>query len=118
MRDPLLHYDRDGQPISFERWAELFELHDRHIGDDYIGTYRVSTVWIGLDHNFGMTGPPLIFESMVFAAGTAYDMDCRRYATEADAQAGHDELVLLLRATVQDDVDELLDDEPAKTDEQ
>lgn len=26
----------------------------------------VSTVWLGLDHNFGRSGPPLIFETMAF----------------------------------------------------
>lgn len=54
----------------------------------------VSTVWLGIDHNFDRRGPPIIFESMVFDEATgASDLDCRRYATEDQALAGHLEMV-------------------------
>lgn len=52
----------------------------------------VSTVWIGLDHNYGK-GPPLIFESMFFKKGDPQDLDCDRYATEEEALAGHTAMV-------------------------
>jgi len=48
----------------------------------------LSTVWLGLDRRYG-DGPPLIFETMLFAPGTMHELDIDRYATEAEALAGH-----------------------------
>lgn len=49
------------------RWARWMEEHDkdRKVGDTRVGPYWVSTVFLGLDHNWG-EGPPLLFETMVF----------------------------------------------------
>ena len=53
----------------------------------------VSTVWLGLDHNF-YGGTPLIFETMVFPKeGDFCDEYCERYATLAEAKNGHEEVV-------------------------
>jgi len=53
----------------------------------------VSTVWIGLDHNFSPSGKPLIFETMVFPKkGDFSDLDCERYSTEAQAKKGHEKV--------------------------
>ncbi len=48
--------------------------------------YRVSTVFLGLDHNF-MGGKPLLFETMVF--GSDGELDMKRYATWKEAETGH-----------------------------
>jgi hypothetical protein len=53
----------------------------------------VSTVFLGIDHGFG-EGPPLIFETMVFASERHLDeRDCQRYSTESEAVTGHHEMV-------------------------
>ena len=53
----------------------------------------VSTVWLGLNHNYG-DGPPLIFETMVFPKeGRWGELDCERYTTEAEALAGHQMMI-------------------------
>lgn len=113
--DKAMHYDRDGNPITLERWIELYEAdpESRRVAKTTIGSYLISTVWLGLDHSmFG--DPPLIFETMVFptVAGEMVptEYDCWRYSTEADARAGHEEVVTLLRAAVQLDLDELYDE--------
>lgn len=97
------YYDFDGEPITMEEWAQLFEercvgesLVRWQVGDDHIGDARVSTVWMGLDHRFMGDGPPLIFESMVF--GGALDGEMDRYSTKEKAAAGHARLVALVRA--------------------
>lgn len=105
----MWYYDRLGQPISVERWSQL--LHEdegsyKRVAEDQVGPYWVSTVWLGLDHGFNR-GAPVIFETMVFATsdhmqGLGPDMDCRRYSTEDEARAGHDETVTLIRATTAD----------------
>lgn len=52
---------------------------------------RVSTVWLGLDHNF-FGSPPLIFESMAFESNSRpFDQD--RYPTERAAVRGHYRMV-------------------------
>lgn len=63
-----LYYHRDGSPATSRDWASRFELEDRIVCQSHLpnGIF-VSTVFLGLDHSFG-DGPPLIFESMAFAA--------------------------------------------------
>jgi len=51
------------------------------------GSVTVSTVWLGLDHQWRPGGPPLIFETMVF--GGSDDEMQERYSTEAEALEGH-----------------------------
>lgn len=89
------YYDRAGNPVSSAlEWAKLFDGNPdyRRVARDVLPNgIVVSTVWLGLDHGFG-SGAPLIFETMVFAGGDD-DSDCERYSTEAEARAGHAQLV-------------------------
>jgi len=90
-----LYFGMDGQPISRDKYCELFDSTERFLArTDLPGGCWVSTVWLGLDHGFG-GGLPLIFESMVFGPDDMVDLDCRRYATKEQALQGHDELVTL-----------------------
>lgn len=104
LSEPLYH-DRDGQPITSRQWGYLRRWRDYWvIAQEQVGPYWVSTVWLGLDHGFGRPGPPVIFETMVFGDTTATSslgepLDRVRYATEAEARAGHAAMVLLVRAT-------------------
>ncbi len=53
----------------------------------------VSTVWLILDHRHDDSGPPLIFESMVFRSERdLVELTRRRYATELEAAVGHEVL--------------------------
>ena len=97
------HYDMNGQPMTMEEWAAAFEDTKRRIiGQELVGwgpgKKWVSTVWLGLDHNYYETGPPLIFETMVFVKGWnglrrqvcyCHDIWMDRYATKEDAAMGH-----------------------------
>lgn len=47
----------------------------------------VSTVFLGLDHNWTNQGAPIVFETMVF--GGPFDQEQERYSTWAEAEAGH-----------------------------
>ena len=51
---------------------------------------RVSTVFLGLDHQH-FDGPPLLFETMVFVGEHGDEME--RYSTWDEAVAGHDAMV-------------------------
>lgn len=104
------YYDIDGTPIADTlTWGRLMEKR-REDGSFRIGEITlpngiwISTVWLGLDHRWGM-GPPLFFETMVFGLpkrqqvvfGEEMDvrdeLDMQRYSTLAQAQAGHDAMV-------------------------
>jgi hypothetical protein len=85
------YYDVDGNPLEMLEWAEMFEKRPENgdwwqIGRTQIGDVSVSTVWMGLDHNWG-DGPPLIFETMVF--GGPLSDECERYTTKEEAREGH-----------------------------
>ena len=89
------YYDKEGRPISLMEWASLYrDMEYRRIGSTHIGHFWVSTVWLGLDHNY-WGGPPIIFETMVFddRNDKAIDLYMNRYATEAEALAGHTDTV-------------------------
>ena len=52
---------------------------------------EVSTVFLGLDHNFRGEGRPLLFETMVF--GGSMNGSMRRYENWIEAEQGHQEMV-------------------------
>ena len=102
-----LHWilDANHNPVPVDdviQWGMWFEKHEnRRVGDDTVerpdsDPVRVSTVFLGIDHNFGDSGPPLLFESMVFG-GPLDEHQCR-YPTWDSALEGHkmllDETVL------------------------
>lgn len=95
-------YDRRGNPLSHKDWSRLFTYGGwdyKVVAKTQIGPYLVSTVWLGLDHGFGMTEQPLIFETMVFNERTGdTDVDqMHRYATEDEAIRGHEEIEARIR---------------------
>jgi hypothetical protein len=85
-------------PVDLLTWAKYFETAERHVAKDVFGDVEVSTVFLGLDHNYSRTGPPLIFETMVF--GGELDQEMLRYPTWTKALAGHREMVERVRATL------------------
>jgi hypothetical protein len=74
-------------------WAEWFETADRHVALTEHELFRVSTVFLGLDHRFSGKGPPILFETMAFERGSSASLDCFRYATWEDAEIGHQAMV-------------------------
>lgn len=51
---------------DFIEFAEWFETTDRRVRETIIEGVRVSTVFLGMNHNFTGEGYPLLFETMVF----------------------------------------------------
>jgi hypothetical protein len=72
--------------VDPETWAVALSKTDRHVADEMVGDVRISTVFLGIDHNFG-GGIPLLFETMVF--GGELDQSQDRYSTWNEAEAGH-----------------------------
>jgi hypothetical protein len=86
----ILDEHHNAIPVDLMTWARAFE-GNRHVARTtvYEGC-EVSTVFLGLDHNFG-SGPPLIFETLVF--GGPFDKEMDRYSTWDEALAGHARMV-------------------------
>lgn len=104
------HYilDPQGHPIpalNWLVWGEWFQRNDgaaRRVSETRTKFFWVSTVFLGLDHQWG-DGPPLIFESMAFLQPKRCDIRavmpgsplinegelCDRYSTRDQALAGH-----------------------------
>ena len=85
-------YDRNSKPLGVEKYAELLsnELY-RIVMQEPVGDLWVSTMWLGIDHQW-FDGPPLIFETMVFDdKGGAVAQD--RYSTLEQAKKGHRQMV-------------------------
>lgn len=76
-------------PADLATWSKWFEKAGdaRTVRKTTIGAVDVSTVFLGLDHNYGEKGPPLIFETMIF--GGAHDEYQDRCSTWEEAEAMH-----------------------------
>ncbi|MCJ7828738.1 MAG: hypothetical protein MUP81_03235 [Dehalococcoidia bacterium] len=83
-------YILDGHRPIIEKdlltWGKWIETADRKVARTEIGQVKISTVFLGLDHQFG-EGEPLLFETMVF--GGKYDQEQERYSTWDEAEKGH-----------------------------
>jgi hypothetical protein len=91
-----LFYDPDGQPCSLRQYVEYTETRGRVMIHAWPNRTHVSTVYLGIDHGWGHTERPLIYETMVFGPDgipEAYEDFTRRYSTFEEALAGHAEVV-------------------------
>ncbi len=102
------HYILQGQTpvkVTLHEWAEWLNTANRHVAVTSVGEYRVSTVFLGLDHSFGDGGLPVLFESLVFKGEHSWDeIDGRRYHFWSEAENGHAELVAELEKKVEPEI--------------
>lgn len=77
------------------KWGKFMQGKDsRRVALTQVGDIQVSTVFLGLDHSFGI-GAPVLFETRVF--GGPLDEEQDRYSTWDEAEAGH--AAMVTRAT-------------------
>ena len=74
--------------VDRETYLNSQEKQDRTVAKSTIGDYLVSTVFLGLDHQWHEHGPPLLFETMVFGKGPL-DERQERCTTWEEAEAMH-----------------------------
>lgn len=79
-------------------WSGWFDRADRAVAKTVVGGTMVSTVFLGIDHNFFGHGCPVLFETMVFCdEETCNDgFGQWRYCTWEEAEAGHRDVVAKL----------------------
>jgi hypothetical protein len=93
----------DGTAISIEEWQRLFHLRSGDMSPESWwrkettigGGVSVSTVWLGLNHEWDPEHPPLFWETMIF--GGDYDEDQWRYSSRESALDDHERIVRALR---------------------
>lgn len=86
MSDKYILVGHEPRPAELMDWAKWYETADRHVANDTVGDVKVSTVFLGLDHNWG-GGVPLLFETMIF--GGPHDQYQERCSTWDEAEEMH-----------------------------
>jgi hypothetical protein len=83
--------DDNGEPVQTDDvrlFGEFFADFDRRLmARDEIEGVTVSTVFLGVDHGYGHSERPLLFETMIF--GGPDDGDMWRYESRQAALDGH-----------------------------
>ena len=95
-------------------WSEFMAIGEkdplhRHVGRthfyvDEVEYCDLSTVFLGLDHSFGRTDEPVLFESMIFG-GAELDESMNRYSSWDEAEVGHQKLWLKINLVILDKFD-------------
>ena len=74
------------------KWARWFEKgENRRVDETQLKGFTVSTIFLGLDHNFTKKGKPLLFETMVFPLNKP--TETYRWHTWKEAYLGHKKVV-------------------------
>lgn len=78
----VLAPDHTPRPADLWEWAAMLENGDaRRVAVDSIADADVSTVFLGLDHNYHRSGPPILFETMVFDVSDEPGVTIEEYQT-------------------------------------
>lgn len=87
--------------IAWSEWmTSANRIVDRtSLADPDYGEVVVSTVFLGIDHNYGF-GKPQLFETMVFG-GELDQLMLDRYSTWEEAEAGHEKAVRTVAALIE-----------------
>ena len=118
MLRPLNYILVDKKPIAVDttkesgliRWGSWMLNADRMVKKERVMGFEVSTVFLGIDHQF-VNGPPLVFQTTVFipwdkpiqkngitiTREEADEFGPWRYSTWEKAEEGHAEMVRLVR---------------------
>ena len=97
---PLFYVLDEHRNVVGTNDAELLaamSFDDKRVALTWLWDLRVSTVFLGIDHNFGVSGPPLVFETMVFHGDGSADLYCARSRTWREALEEHDVACSLIR---------------------
>lgn len=72
MKKNPFYYDKDGKPYkgdkAIQQWGKDFDNPDKRVIKQTFteNGYFISSIWLGIDHAFGLGKKPLIYETMVF----------------------------------------------------
>ena len=93
------YYRLEGQtpvPSTVKEWSDNYPRQSDDVAHDLIGQTRISTVFLGINLNFGNQGSPHLFETMTFVKDVL-TVECLRCSTWGQAQAQHARVVKRIR---------------------
>lgn len=94
---------------EISEWGRCMDSVERFVGDTQNEYFRVSTAFLGVNHQYGK-GPPILFETMVFIKPPYMDIVpqdesldgiTNRYSSWDDAAAGHESQVRRLTLQIE-----------------
>lgn len=101
--------------VGMYEWAMWFEVTERRIiaRSEVMSPggriFTVSTVFLGIDHGFSVSGPPILFETMIFdwelRKSQRWSHYQRRYASASAARVGHMKAMEAVEKGVDDEDD-------------
>lgn len=96
-RHYILDAERQPVPCGAETWARWFtsasQDGSRIVAKTRRETWVVSTVFLGLDHNWFEHGPAVLFETMIFGGDNWDEEYCERCSTWDMAELQHERAV-------------------------
>lgn len=87
-KEPVLEKDL----LKWGQWLEDNNEQRRVAHTTLKYGIRISTVFLGIDHNLSGIGQPILFETMVFDTKDEV-LDAERYGTWEEAESGHKRIV-------------------------
>lgn len=84
-----LKYRKPVSAGNVYKWSSGFERKNRRVRSTCIGNYHISTIFLGIDHQFRDTDTPLLFETMIFNDGDSSGEYQTRCTTWRQALAMH-----------------------------
>jgi hypothetical protein len=97
-----VYYILDGStPVPCDdvvEWAKWFEHANRQVALTRVGSWTVSTIFIGIDLSLGCHGAPRLFETLAF--GESVTELGGRTPTWKDAEELHQKTVALLKERI------------------
>lgn len=95
LRSRVFAWSPDHKPLSPEQYMRTFLDDARVVAATRIGDVLISTVYLAIDHGYGCSQRPLIFETMVFKGESRLPLEIdgrsftRRYSYRREARLGH-----------------------------
>lgn len=99
MRYYTLDKEKNVVPTDLRGLVDLFKRRpaDRIVEKTDVDQVTVSTVFLGIDHGFGSSDKPIVFETMVF--GGELNDEMTRCSTWTEAEKMHSDMVARVEQT-------------------
>lgn len=85
----ILNSDHTTVEVSELKWTNWMRFNSRRVAHDTILGVEISTVFLGIDHNYDIVGAPVLFETLTFGLPEESQIT-NRYCTWAEAVDGHE----------------------------
>ena len=89
--------------LDVAKWGKWLEKANHRVGLNWVGEIRISTVFLGIDHDFRFKGDPLLFDTRIHGS-EKFENFQERYSTWEEAEKGHQQAVAMVEKAIGWDV--------------